>query len=167
MTFGRRIYERPARVYPGAAPAGLRRAVMARCDALAEPDPKTVARRNPHLLAMAKGMPCLLQIPGVCRGGTETTVACHSPFACHGKAGARKADDQYSVWGCAACHIPWLDRGPAPFEVREAAFMAAHLRQVLAWRRIASDQRRPSKDRAAVLWALALLNATPATDFPI
>ncbi|WP_423459959.1 nuclease domain-containing protein [Ottowia sp. VDI28] len=130
---------------------------------LARPVPKPEAHRNPHLLAMAKGMPCLLQVPSVFCAGCETVVACHSNFSVHGKAGTRKADDQYSVWGCAACHN-WLDRLGAPRKQKEAVFMAAHLRQVLHWREIASNPAAQARDRKAAQWALDRLNATPVTD---
>lgn len=60
--------------------------------------------RNRALLDLARGKPCLLQIPGVCIGGTETTVACHSNQARHGKAGWLKAHDWAAAWGCRACH---------------------------------------------------------------
>lgn len=123
------------------------------------PVPKPVEHRNPHLLSMANGMPCLLLVPGICNHRQDTTVSCHSNLSIHGKAGARKADDQYTVWGCAACH-EWLDRGKAPAALKEKTFMEAHARQVLAWRGIA--QFDPFlKDKRAAQWALDLLNATP------
>jgi hypothetical protein len=75
-----------------------------------------------------------------------------------------RADDHYSAWGCAACHT-WLDQRPAPAARKEAAFMAAHLRQVLAWRALAGAPNTDARDRAAVLWALGLLNAIPILDF--
>lgn len=123
------------------------------------PAPKSVEHRNPHLLAMAAGMPCLLLVPGVCNHRQDTTVACHSNLSIHGKAGARKADDQYSVWGCAACHA-WLDQGTAPAAQKERAFMEAHSRQVLAWRGIATFDPF-LKDKRAAQWALERLGATP------
>lgn len=126
----------------------------------ARPQPKPRAHRNSHLRDMARGMPCLLQVPGVCCHDRATVVCCHSNLSIHGKAGARKADDHYSVWGCAACHR-WLDQGPAPREQKVAAFMQAHLRQVLEWRAIAFDSSSAPRDRAAALWALDLLNAQP------
>lgn len=122
--------------------------------------PKTEAHRNSRLRDMARGMPCLLQVPGVCSHDSATVVCCHSNLSIHGKAGARKADDHYSVWGCAACHR-WLDQGPAPRAQKTAAFMAAHLRQVLEWRAIAFDPGSAPRDRAAALWALDLLNSSP------
>ncbi|WP_229722401.1 nuclease domain-containing protein [Xylophilus rhododendri] len=129
--------------------------------------PKTVARRNPQLLAMAAGRPCLLRVPGVCNGDPETTVACHSNLSIHEKGGHRKADDCYSVWGCARCHT-WLDSSySATGAQRAQRFMGAHLQQVLAWRRIAEDAAAPEADRKAAQWALDQLNATPvAQDAP-
>lgn len=128
--------------------------------AAARPQPKTKAHRNGHLRYMARGMPCLLRVPGVCTQDRATVVCCHSNLSTHGKAGARRADDQYSVWGCSACHS-WLDQGSAPRAQKTATFMAAHLAQVLEWRAIAFDTRSAPRDRAAALWALGLLNSQP------
>lgn len=137
-----------------------RAAVMADCAGPAQACAKTEPHRNRHLLDMARGQPCLMRVPGVCAGGTETTVACHSNLSIHGKAGAWKADDEYSCAGCFACHT-WLDAGPADALVKEAAFMLGHLRQVEAWRAIVADPSQPTKDRAAAQWALDHLNASP------
>jgi hypothetical protein len=137
-------------------------AVMAKIGGLGTtPCPKSEAHRNPALLAMARDKPCLLRVPGQCVGGTETTVAAHSNWACHGKAGARKADDQYSVWGCAGCHH-WLDRMAAPKATKQAAFMRAHADQVLEWRRIAQDTTEKPRDRKAALWAIQNLTVSLA-----
>ncbi len=120
--------------------------------------PKTAPKRNRALLDLARGMRCLLCVPGICQGGTDSTVACHSNLSIHGKAGARKADDQYSVWGCMACHR-WLDQGPAPSDVKEMAFMLAHIDQVLEWRHIAVGP--DGKAQRAAAWALDELGAWP------
>lgn len=101
-------------------------------------------------------MPCLLKVPGVCNRDTATTVACHSDWAEHGKAGARRADDCYSVWGCYSCHT-WLDQGSADAEVKRSAFDAAFLLQVDWWSRIAADRSRRDSDRRAAGWALEQL----------
>lgn len=122
--------------------------------------PKTEPLRNAALLQMAAGRPCLLLVSGCCNHRMDTTVACHSNLSIHGKAGARKADDCYTVHGCAACHR-WLDQGPAPAAQKEAVFMAGHARQVLAWRQIAADPAEPPRFRRAAGWALEHLNATP------
>lgn len=120
------------------------------------PVPKTEPRRNPHLLTLAKGQQCLLRIPGVCVGYSRTVVACHSNLSRHGKGGARKADDHYTVWGCMACHI-WLDQGGACAADKEAAFERAHREQRLRWAEIAFDPYGsglyPPKGRAAARWA--------------
>lgn len=129
--------------------------------------PKTVEHRNPHLLAMARGQRCLLCIPGVCMGNTETTVACHSNLGTHGKAGARKADDHYSAWGCMACHR-WLDQDKRPsYEEKTAAFLRAHARQVAEWQRIVADMVHTPRDRKAAHWALSLLADVPAPDVEV
>jgi hypothetical protein len=155
--FARRAY-----VAPPAAP--LRRVeragVIARVSGAPAARPKSEAHRNPHLLTMARGRYCLLRVPGVCIGGTETTVASHSNLSIHGKAGARKANDEYHVPGCFACHR-WLDQGPADGVLKAMTFMRAHLDQVGYWRAVAADTTQPPKDRTAAQWALDHLNATP------
>jgi hypothetical protein len=122
-------------------------------------DPKTVEHRCPALLDMARDRPCMLLIPGICNHRVDTTVACHSNLSIHGKAGNRRADDQYSVWGCAACHY-WLDFSKALATQKEEAFMLAHARQVLAWQLLRLDLEEPAVFRRAAGWALKLLDAT-------
>lgn len=117
------------------------------------PAPKSRARRRPRLLELARSMPCLLQVPGVCNRDTATTVACHSNWSEHGKAGARRADDCYSAWGCYACRA-WLDQGEADAAVKRPIFDAALLRQMRWWERIAADPTRCEPDRRAARWAL-------------
>jgi hypothetical protein len=126
--------------------------------------PKAEAYRDPVLLEMARGRPCLLMVPGMCSHRVDTVAAAHSNLSIHGKGGARKADDCYTAWGCAACHILWLDQGRAPAAAKEAVFMEAHARQVLAWRLIAQDPQEPERFRAAARRALERLNATPVTE---
>lgn len=156
--FSRPEYTRPARepLRP------LTRVVnVARIEVEASPQPKTEQHRCPNLLAMARDRRCLLAVPRICTGGFNTTVACHSNLPEHGKAGARKADDEYSVWGCFGCHT-WLDQGKAPAAKKRLAFTLAHLDQVIEWRRIATDPSEKRKDRIAAAWALTQLNARPA-----
>lgn len=157
-SFKRPTYERR----PLPAPQPVRAVATTRISVLPMSQPKTEQHRNRRLLDLARGMPCLLRVPGVCQGGTETTVAAHSNLSIHGKAGARKADDQYSAWGCMACHS-WLDQGSALRAQKISAFMVGHLRQVEQWRLMAVDIGIPISDRKAALWALDLLNATPGT----
>lgn len=116
---------------------------------------KTEPQRNAALLAMARGQRCLLQVPGVCRPDPATTVACHSNQSVHGKAGGRKADDQWHVHGCAPCHR-WLDQGPASAAEKVARFAAAHRWMVAIWQDIvAGMQPATPRERRAAEWALA------------
>lgn len=122
--------------------------------------PKTKPHRWPALLDLARGKPCLLKIPGVCAGGTDTTVACHSNRHSDGKAAHRKADDEKSVWGCRACHS-WLDTdSKATAEQKSAAFAVAHVLQVTHWKVIANNARAPERERRAAAWALEMLKPT-------
>lgn len=59
---------------------------------------------------LCRGQPCYLRIAGVCVGGTDTTVPCHSNQARHGKGRGIKAHDQYTVPGCWRCHAE-IDQG--------------------------------------------------------
>lgn len=133
----------------------------------AGPAPKPEARYEDKALTdMAEGRACLLMVPAVCNHRTDTTVACHSNWSEHGGKGERrKADDTYSVHGCAACHF-WLDFGKARAEDKEAAFMAAHARQVLLWRLIAMDPKEPERFRNAARRALERLGASPIGEAP-
>ena len=153
-TFNRKTIERKPSVHQP-IPAHLRRsASFAKADAAHAPDQKTEAHRNPALLDMARGRPCLLMLPDKCLNpSTETTVAAHSNWSEHGKAGVRKADDEMSTWCCFACH-QWLDQGPATEAEKRATFLAAHQRQVHAWHRIAADTKEPARFRKAADWAL-------------
>lgn len=122
--------------------------------------PKSKPYRCQALLDMARGRACLLCPPGQCRCTPGSTVACHSNHQCHSKGMGRKADDCYSVWGGDVAHRA-LDQGGAPAAEKEAIFMAAHLRQVLAWREVAADPSEPERFRRAARRALEHLNATP------
>ncbi len=158
--FKRQAYEHKRTVHTP-IPEHLRRSVsMVSAAGMAEPVRKPEVHRSAALRDMAQGRPCLLLVPSVCTGNTETTVCCHSDFSIHGKGGARKADDEYSVWGCAACHT-WLDQGPATHEEKMVAFLAAHRRQVDQWRQVAADPREKDRFRKAADWALNLLMRKP------
>lgn len=136
-------------------PAHLRRsASFARADGGHEAAPKPEVHRNAALLEMARGRRCLLRVPGLCLSpSTETTVAAHSNWSDHGKAGARKADDVYVVFSCFACH-QWMDQGSAPDEEKRARFDVAHRDQVQEWARIAADPTEKPRFRKAADWAL-------------
>lgn len=141
--------------WPARPSVKVRAAIQTIADACTA-QPKTQQHRNPRLLAMARNQSCLLLVPGCCNHRTDTTVAAHSNLGTHGKAKSRKADDFYSIASCSACHS-WLDQGSASKAQKEIAFMAGHLRQVLAWRQIAGDAGAPAADRRAVTWKRARL----------
>jgi hypothetical protein len=155
--------ERHERIGRQALTKGRPGATMGR--AVLKAVPKTVAYRDPALLAMAQDRPCLLCPAGTCTCTPGSTVACHSNFAEHGGKGKnRRADDCYSVWGGMEAHRR-LDQpigagGPTKAQ-KEATFMAAHARQVLAWRQVAADPAEPERFRRAARRALEHLNATP------
>lgn len=123
-----------------------------------KPAPKPVEHRNEDLLRLARGKKCLLAIGTHC-SGDETVVACHSNLGEHGKSMARKADDQYTVWGCFHCHQA-LDSGAFSADVKREWFLDAHSRQIMEWARIVYDMAQSPKDRKAAEWALKLLHPT-------
>jgi hypothetical protein len=150
-------FKRPERVRIPRAPA-VKGTVVHNGPAALVAAPKPVEHRNPRLLALADnrrdmGRRCLLCVLGVCEGPFAPVVACHSNFNVHAKGGARKADDHYSAWGCAACHR-WLDQGPAEYAVKAYRFEVAHAEQAVAWGLIAMNPREQAADRAAAQWAL-------------
>jgi len=130
-----------------------------------EPAVKSEPYRDPVLLEMARGRPCLLMVPAVCNHRLDTTVAAHSNSQEHGKGMGRKADDCYVVEACSACHY-WIDFGKASAESKEAVFMNGHALQVLAWRLRVTDPSEPDRFRRAARRVLERLNATPIGDMP-
>lgn len=95
--------------------------------------------RDPDLLKLAKGEPCLLQIHDKCLGSEgSTTVAAHSNQGIHGKGKSIKADDCYSVWACHRCHS-MLDQGKINAEDAQAAWDLAFERQLEHWQSIADN----------------------------
>lgn len=126
-------------------------------------DPKRPPHRDTTLMEMARGRRCLLQAVQTCEGPSGTsTVTAHRN---EGKGMSTKASDAYSCWSCGPCH-EWYDRSGSPREQKRSAFMAGHLRQVLEWRRIASDASEPQRFRRAAQRALEWLNAMPIGEAP-
>lgn len=160
--FKKASYQRaPRQPLQPISPEVAARVRMDRAEQAAAPVPKTEPQRNPRLLAMARGKPCLLALP-CCNHDPATTVAAHSNQSKHGKAGARKADDCFVVHACYACHT-WLDSSGAPQEEKVAAWDAAHARQVTWWHAIANSYAHPGADRRAARWALERLEDGPST----
>lgn len=59
---------------------------------------------SPRLRKSARGQECTLRLPGICVGGTETTVLCHLPSHIGLKGAGMKVPDWWAVFGCHACH---------------------------------------------------------------
>lgn len=90
--------------------------------------PKKRSGHDKAMLTACRGELCYLRIPGVCIGGMDTTVPAHSNQAKHGKAMGRKANDQFSVPACHACHAE-IDQGgrftrEQKFEIWDRAYAA-------------------------------------------
>ncbi|MFM0243803.1 hypothetical protein [Paraburkholderia sediminicola] len=66
----------------------------------------TVAEGSKYIDA-CRNEECYLRVPGVCCSigwSHDSVVDCHSNQSRHGKAGARKADNIFTVPGCGPCH---------------------------------------------------------------
>lgn len=129
--------------------------VVASAAGMAQAVPKSEPKRNPALLAMARGRKCLFLAVEACQLDLgATTVAAHQN---EGKGIGRKQDDYMSAWACFHCHS-WYDQGKAPRAEKRRAFAAAHERQIVEWRKIAADPAESQKNREAAQWALAFVS---------
>ena len=52
----------------------------------------------------ARGMPCMVRIPGICNGNPETTVLAHYRLAGYCGTGIKPDDDVFGAWACSNCH---------------------------------------------------------------
>lgn len=66
--------------------------------------------RSLKVTSHAKGQPCTVNFPKVCRGGTETTISAH--IRDRHKGMGTKASDHSIVFSCFWCHT-YLDEGHA------------------------------------------------------
>lgn len=77
----------------------------------------------------ARDRECLVVLPGVCRGGTETTVWAHSNRYKDGKGRSLKAHDHCGAYACYWCHAVYDRQMPRPagltLNMVEAAFTRA------------------------------------------
>lgn len=88
------------------------------------------ARDNREYALACYGEPCYLRIVPCAK--RETVVPCHSNQGIHGKGGALKANDLYTVPGCMHCHHE-LDQG----------------------KKLTKDERKAYWDRAYARWEIA------------
>lgn len=119
MTF-KRPPPRPAKQIGEGYTLRARPVAVSSCEArMSVPVPKFAYVRDTRLQAMCRAMSCRR-----C-GSTVGVTWAHSNQGGHGKGKAIKASDVFVAAMCQACH-EWLDQGPAPQEVKEAAWEAAH-----------------------------------------
>lgn len=93
---------------------------------------KTTPIRSRKIREAARGQACTLQIVGVCRSDTETTVLAHLPDESHGI--ARKADDLSGCFACESCHSVIDGRAPWPPSEREHRDWYLRRAQMRTWR---------------------------------
>lgn len=76
----------------------------------------------PALIVAVRGLPCTVEIPGVCIGRDDLTIAAHSNEDQHGKGKGLKSHDCFICAACPPCH-DWLDRkrDPTRFDVARRA----------------------------------------------
>lgn len=127
------------------------------------PAPKNPPGRSQSYRDLARGKPCMLQIPHVCCRDPETTVLAHSNSQADGKGMGLKACDSSGVWACFTCHS-WIDQGDAPAAVKGAAWSAAAERMQAALEEVAASATAKPRDREAARWALDRIRsaASPA-----
>lgn len=86
-----------------------------------------------NLRNYARGMPCMIRLPGICNRNPETTVLAHVRMS--GISGmGMKAPDLLGAWACSACHTavdsggPELDRAQRQLALLEGVMRTqAHL----------------------------------------
>lgn len=66
--------------------------------------------RSQKIIDTARGAECAFRFPGICQGGTETTVWAHLNGAKFGKGAGNKAHDVLGAPACFSCHT-YLDVG--------------------------------------------------------
>jgi hypothetical protein len=77
-----------------------------------------------NLREAAKGMPCMIRLPGVCNHDPATTVLAH--YRMNGICGAgMKPPDTCAVWACCACHDLLDGRSQSDNYTREQVHLAA------------------------------------------
>lgn len=82
------------------------------------------------------GQPCYLRYAGVCCGDRLTVVPAHSNEGAHGKGGALKARDRFTVPACFACHAEHDQGRRFTYEEKCARWRAAYLEWAIARSRI-------------------------------
>ena len=73
----------------------------------------------------------MIQIPNICNGNPETTVAAHSNELRHGKGMGIKAHDCFIAWACNSCHAE-IDQGKMDKETKQYYWQRGFERTLLA-----------------------------------
>ncbi len=73
------------------------------------------------LRKLARGQSCKFRFPGICVGGTETTVLCHIKERWFGSI---KPPDICGIHGCVACHAVFDGRQQSDFTREQLDHMA-------------------------------------------
>lgn len=147
--------ERPAR-QPVVLAKATRRAVYARCDAPAAPQPKDPHTVNPHFRNLARGEVCTgLRYGGYCHCDPATTVLAHPNTLSANKGMGYKANDHEGAFLGMDCHA-WLDQGDGTAEEKAALMKAAQARTLDRCHEIATDKKEKPWRRKAAQWAVDL-----------
>lgn len=93
---------------------GMLAQVMAPSEVRAPMLMKTPDRKSQRIRDSARNEECSVRIPGVCLGGTETTVWSHFPGLDGGRGMGLKSLDLCGAFACMACHDVVDMRSPAP-----------------------------------------------------
>lgn len=124
--------------------------------------PKNPPGRNAAYRELARGKPCMLQIPFVCNRDPETTVLAHSNSQANGKGMGLKADDAIgAVWACYACHS-WADQGGMSAVAKDLAWRRATQRMEAELEALAGSPAAKPRDREAAQWALDRIRSAAA-----
>lgn len=81
------------------------------------------------LRKIAKGMPCMVRLPGVCNGNPATTVLAHYRMV-HLSGLGMKSPDIFGAWACSNCHDA-IDRRSHTRDLSREYVQLAHLQGVL------------------------------------
>lgn len=96
--------------------------------------PKSQPVKTSKIRKSAKGQPCLVRVPGICNGNSETTVLAHL----NGAGLGAKAGDHEGAYCCSSCH-GWLDGGYAQEGVARDTRDLWHLQGVIRTQRVLID----------------------------
>ena len=77
-----------------------------------------------NLRQSARGMPCMIRVPGICNGNSDTTVLAHYRLSGYCGIGI-KPPDEMAAWACSACHDAVDFRIKTPFTRDELRLMHA------------------------------------------